>query len=179
MRIFALVLMLLFGCVSQGQYDSLSEKCENEKNDLRASLDTERGKADDLTGKLSECADERDAAESELSSQQEQMQKFVQDSTALGQAREKAKQIQDYELALEYYLNAFGPGKVPNTAKMNLISSQVGSLNDTVLAANWNNLQNCQGITGCDSTKGAFVQRIEDRKQELASEIVELVKADA
>ena len=95
---------------------------------------------------------------------------------ALAQARQKAEEIAAYELALQYYNDAFGPGKVLNTYRLNRIDTQVRSLPDAQLLVLWNAVRNCGGLTDCDNAKAAFTSAIQGKKNALALQIVEIVR---
>ena len=93
----------------------------------------------------------------------------------LDAARAKTDRLAQYNLTLQYYLDAFGPGKVPNTARLMRIDTQLAVVNDMVLSSLINSVKNCQGITDCDKAKAAVLSYIEKQDQKLALEAAAIV----
>ena len=78
-------------------------------------------------------------------------------------------------MTLQYYMDAFGPDKVPNTARLKRIDTQLAVVNDMVLATLINSVKNCQGITDCDKAKAAVPSYIAKPEQTLALEAAAIV----
>ncbi len=180
--IIALVsLALLYGCIGdsvpQEKYDSLSASCEKAKNDAASALAGEKGRTDMASARLATCNAEMQSMEQLLSAREQENDELMIDAAVLAKAREKMDWAGQYNLAAAYYLDAFGPGKLPNTARMNKIDVQVALLNDAGLAAVWNGVKNCQGITGCANAKAKVIPYIGNQTQKLALDAAAIVGA--
>jgi len=171
--------VLLAGCagsVPQKEYDQLKISCADEKQSLQSELDSANGKAASASQKYSECISAKQAAETRLGTKDVENAKLRGENGLLVQARQKAEEIAAYDLALQYYNDGFGPGKVLNTYRLNRIDTQVRSLSDAQLLVLWNAVRNCNGITDCDNAKAKFTSEIQGKKNALALEIAEIVK---
>lgn len=174
-------LALLFGCVGdsvpQEKYDALSASCDKAKSDAASALAEQKNSADLAGARLATCNSNSMSLEQLLAAKEQENEALAADAAVLAEAREKTDLIAQYELALEYYLDAFGPGKLPNTARMNKIDAQVALLNDSGLEAAWIGVKNCQGITGCDTAKAKMAPYISNQTQKLALEAAAIVGA--
>ena len=181
--LFALIalvsLVLLFGCTGNGvpqeKYDALSASCENAKATAAASLASEETKAASANARLSACMTEKQSLESLLTSREQENEALRAEAAVLADAREKTGLARQYNATMEYYLEAFGPGKVPNTVRLKKIDTQVASLNDSALAALWQSMKNCQGISSCENAKAAFISHIDSRIMALEIEAAAIV----
>jgi len=172
-------LALLFGCtgeVPQEKYDALAASCEKAKNESFAALSAENARTSLANSKLSACTGEKQALAAALAITDEENARLKADAAILAQARTITSVISEYDLAAEYYLNAFGPNKIPNTARIKMIDSQVNSLNDSGLAAVWENVKNCQTGTDCANAKAKVVPYIDNQTAKLAVDAADIVK---
>jgi len=181
MLIAIAALALLFGCVGdsvpQEKYDALSASCDKAKTDAASALADQKNRADLAEARLATCNSNSMSLEQLLTAKEQENDLLSVDAAVLANAREKTGMILQYNLAEEYYLDAFGPGKLPNTARMNKIDAQVALLNDSGLAAVWNGVKNCQGITGCDTAKAKVAPYISNQTQRLSLEAAAIVGA--
>ncbi|MFA4982760.1 MAG: hypothetical protein WC588_00945 [Candidatus Micrarchaeia archaeon] len=171
-------LCLLFGCtgVTQEKYDSLLKSCEQEKGALLESAALEKSKAAEAGAALSRCNSDKSALQTVVASKDSELLSLQEGADAIAAARLKTDKIGQYELALSYYLEAYGEGKIPNTPKLNRIDSQVRSLSDSAFLAAWLSVRNCDGITDCQAAKQDFTGMISSRIDELSKEVVEIVR---
>ena len=177
---FVALLALLYGCtggVPQDKYDVLAASCESAKNASAASLAAEVSKSVAANARLSACTSDRQSLSSLLGIAEQENTRLKADSEVLARARAKTDMIVQYSLAEEYYLEAFGPGKIPNTARLKKIDAQVGLLNDASLQGIWASVKGCQASTACDTAKAAFASYIGNQTQRLALEAVAIVGA--
>ena len=182
-KIFALIalvsLVLLFGCtgssVPQENYDALAASCSKAKADASASLSAEVVKTSSANAKIVTCTSEKQSLESLLTVREQENAALRAEQTVLARARAKTDMIVQYNLTRQYYLEAFGPGKVPNTARLKRIDTQLAVVNDMVLSTLINSVKNCQGITDCDKAKAAVLSYIEKQDQKLALEAAAIV----
>ena len=174
----AAILLLLSGCtgVSQEKYDTLKSQCDSDKTDLNARLSSQDSRVNELTSKISECNSQKQKMDAAIRAKDAQMALLRNDSEILASARAKAGRIAQYDLVTAYYLDAYGPGKIPNSVRLNRIDAQAASLNDNQLYASWTAVRNCGGITDCGSSKAAFIKTIDSRISAIALEIAEIVK---
>ncbi len=180
---FALVaaLVLLFGCIGvpQEKYDALKASCDSDKAALSSSLEKEQSQNALLGKNLDKCNAERAADGQMISDRDSQIASLNADEAVLLAARAKADKIGQYQLALTYYNDAFGPGKIANTVRLNRIEAQVSSLSDPALYTIWKSVRNCQGITDCESARSKFTSAINSTISSLALQIVDVVKTPA
>ncbi len=171
-------LVLLFGCigVSQEKYDGPKAQCDSEKADLSAQLSSKDSRVIELTGKISECNSQKQTMDAVIRTKDMEIAVLKNDSKVLASARAKAGRIAQYKLLITYYNEAYGPGKIANSVRLNRIDAQAASLNDTPLYASWKALRNCDGILNCDSSNAAFTKAIDSRINSLAFEIADIVK---
>jgi len=157
-------LVLLFGCtgssVPQEKYDALAASCSKAKNDSAAALSAEVAKTGAATARYSSCVDEKQSLESLLAVREQEKEALGAQAAILANAREKTALAAQYNVTIGYYLEAYGPGKVPNTARLRKIDAQVASLNDNSLAVAWQDVRSCQTITECDTAKAKFIPYI-------------------
>jgi hypothetical protein len=181
MLIAIAALALLFGCTGSGvpqeKYDALAAWCDKAKTEAAGALAEEKGRTDLAEARLATCNSNSMSLEQLLAAKEQENGLLAADAAVLAKAKEKTDLIGQYNLAEEYYLDAFGPGKLPNTARMNKIDAQVALLGDSGLAAAWNGVKNCQGITGCDTAKAKMVPYIGNQTQRLALEAAAIVGA--
>ena len=171
--------VLLAGCagsVPQKEYDYLKASCADEKQSLQTELDSANGKIASAAQRYEDCISAKQALEGKLEMKELENSMLRTEAGVLVTARQKAEEIAAYGLVLQYYDDAFGPGKVLNTYRLNRIDTQVRSLLDSQLLALWNGVRNCGGLTDCDSAKAKFTSEIQNKKGALALEIVEIVK---
>jgi len=171
-------LALLFGCIGgvpQEKYDALFTSCEKAKNESSAVLAAESVRANRADVKLSTCTDEKQALDAALALAEMENVQLTVDAAILAQARKITSVISEYDLAGEYYLNAFGPNKIPNTARIEIIDIQVNSLNDFGLKALWENVKNCQSSTECANAKAKVIPYIGNQTARLAVDAAEIV----
>ena len=182
---FALIalvsLALLFGCAGSGvpqeKYDALAASCDMAKNEAASALSAQIAKTSAANSQLSSCTAQKQSLEGEQAVMEQQNSALQAQADVLAKAREKMDWAGQYNLAAAYYLDAFGPGKLPNTARMNKIDVQVALLNDAGLAAVWNGVKNCQGITGCANAKAKVIPYIGNQTQKLALDAAAIVGA--
>ncbi|MFA6213792.1 MAG: hypothetical protein WC717_00765 [Candidatus Micrarchaeia archaeon] len=172
---------LLFGCiggVSQEKYDGLAASCEKAKQDAKASLAAEEAKTLASNSRLSECASDKQELEQVLTEKEQENGELRADAAVLAAARAKMVMAAQYNLTMEYYMEAFGPGKVPNTVRLKKIDAQAASLQDGALLSLWQHVKACQGITGCEEAKADFVSYINGKMASLAAEAAAIVGAE-
>ena len=172
---FVALLALLFGCtggVPQDKYNALAVSCGAAKNASASALASEVSKTGEANAKLSACATDKQSLQSLLGITEQENTRLKEDSEVLASARAKAAMIGQYKLAEEYYLDAFGPGKIPNTARIKKADAQIAMLNDTTLLGIWANVKSCQTLTGCDNAKAAFSPYISNQTLRLALEAI-------
>ena len=182
------VLVLMFGYLfgslfgsggaSQEKYDALTSLCEKEKAGLGAECEDARAASSALEAKAAECEEKRSVAESLVASQQRQMGALQSDSDALSEIVAMGNRTGPYALALEYYNDAFGEGKVPNTAKINRIEAQTRTLGPDEYAL-WRGVINCEGLSDCESAKKKFVSSLEGKIAALEHELAAFVQEKA
>ena len=178
--LFALIaaVVLLFGCtasVPQEKYDALSSSCAKAKNDSAALLSSANAKQDMTDAQLSSCLDGKQSLQSLVAERDSENAALSAQKAVLDAARVKTDLAAQYNLTMEYYLESFGPGRLPNTARLKKIDTQVSSLHDSAILPLWVAVKNCQSITGCDSAKAAFVQYIDDRMASLDMDAAAIV----
>lgn len=175
---YVLPLVLLSGCtgVSQEKYDGLKSQCDSEKADLNAQLSSRDSRVIELTGKISECNSQKQTMDAIIRTKDLEVASLKNDSGILASARAKAGRIAQYELLAAYYNDAYGPGKIANSVRLNRIDAQAAKLNDAPLYASWTAVRNCGGITDCGSAKDNFTKAIDSRISSLAFEIADIVK---
>ncbi|MFA6328427.1 MAG: hypothetical protein WCY41_03205 [Candidatus Micrarchaeia archaeon] len=165
-KIFALIALavLLFGCTGNGvpqeKYDALSASCEKAKADAASSLAGEMAKTGAANSRLSACTEEKQSLEELLTVREQENGELREEKAVLDSARAKMALAEQYNITMKYYLEAFGPGKVPNTLRLKKIDTQASSLNDSAIMGLWSNVKNCQGISGCDDAKEKFTAYI-------------------
>ena len=174
-------LALLYGCtgngVTQEKYDALSASCSNAKADAASTLATEVSKTSAANARLSTCTEEKQSLETLLTVREQENGALRAEAAVLAMARAKIDLAGQYNLTTEYYLEAYGPGKLPNTVRLKKIDTQVNSLNDSALESLWLDVKNCQGITGCDNAKAKFIPYIDGRMTALNLEAAAIVGA--
>ena len=181
-KLIALIALvaLLFGCtgsVPQEKYDALAASCDKASADAASSFASEVAKTSAANAKFSTCTDAKQSLESLLSVREQENEALRAEAAVLAKARVKTSLALQYNLTIEYYLESFGPGKVPNTARLRKIDTQAASLQDSTLLALWNGVKNCQGISGCDNAKADFIAHINTRMNALAMEAAAIVGA--
>ncbi len=172
----ALPLLLLFGCIGQDKYDALRAGCDQEKTGLNVQLASKDRLNAGLTGKIADCNAEKATLNAVVSSKDSKITAMKNDSDTLALARQKASQISQYQLVSGYYSEAYGPTRIPNSARLGRIETAVLALNDSQLSAAWNSVRNCGGVSDCGSAKANFTSMIEKRISALAAEISIIVK---
>ncbi|MEM2138002.1 MAG: hypothetical protein QW568_02850 [Candidatus Anstonellaceae archaeon] len=174
-------LLLLFGCtgVPQEKYNTLKESCDREKAELSASAEKEQVKSSELQGRLSNCQAGSDADKLVIRTQESQIAALKADSSLLLDAKGEADKIGQLRLLRTYYEEAFGPGKIANSYKLNRIDAQTASLSDTELYNIWKSVRNCQSSTECDTAKANFIKAIDTRITAIAFRIVDIVNRKA
>ena len=179
---FAVALIALSGCViggvSQGDYNSLNASCASDSQAAAAALQGEQAKSADVAQQLSDCMSSNSALNGRVAIMDSQITGLQADQAALGAARQKAGQFAAYGLALQYYNDAFGPGSIANTYRLNRIDTQVGSLSDQNLSALWSAVRNCGASTDCANARAAFVSGIQGRENAIALQVVGMVQAN-
>jgi uncharacterized protein YceK len=178
--IFALVaaLLLLSGCatVSKDSYDRLKSECDADKLYITGQLNEQRAKASGAEAKLTSCTAARDAALAQLSEEKSRNAALQQQADTLSDARAMTGKIDQYALAKAYYDEAYGPGKVPNAARMSKIGAQVAATGDAGLGAAWLSVKNCDSLSGCENAKAAFNSYISARVANLSVEIADFIR---
>jgi hypothetical protein len=172
-------LALLFGCTGNGvpqeKYDELAANCNKAKTDAASALAAEIAKTGSANAKISSCIDEKQSLESLLSMREQENGALRAETAVLEDARVKTGLAAQYNLTIGYYLESYGPGKLPNTVRLRKIESQVNMLNDSTLKALWAGVKNCQGITDCDDAKAKFIPYIDSRITALKLEAATIV----
>ena len=176
----ALGLIALAGCViggvSQGDYDSLKASCTSDAQASAAALQREQAKSADEAQRLSDCMDSNSVLNGRIAIKDAEITGLQSGQAVLEAARQKTGQFAAYGLALQYYNDAFGPGSIANTYRLNRIDAQVGLLSDRNMPALWSAVRNCGGITDCANAKAAFVSAIQDRENAIALQVVGIVQ---
>lgn len=172
------MLLLLFGCASvpQYRYDELKSACDAEIAACNADIAKEQSKAGTLGQKASDCIVAKQGAEALLASKDAECANYRKDSAILVSAREKTAEIARYNLAISYYNEVYGPGKIPNTQKLHTMEEHLLSLNDQLLYSQWVAVMKCQGVSDCADSKAKFLNMINSTTTGLALEIAGLVK---
>ncbi len=182
-KIFAFIalvsLALLFGCagssVPQEKYDALFASCSKAKSDASSALSAEIARTGAADARLSACTDEKQSLGSLVAARERENAALRANESVLDAARAKTDLAAQYGLATAYYLEAFGPGKLPNMARLGKIEAQVDSLNDSALKALWLGVKNCQGITDCANAKAKFTAYDDGRAASLRLEAAAIV----
>lgn len=180
-KLFALIALvaLLYGCtgsgVTQEKYDALSASCAKAKADDASALATEVAKTAAANARLSTCTAEKQSLDALLSMREQENEALGAEAAVLARARARTDLAAQYNITEAYYLEAFGPGKLPNTARLKKIDTQVASLNDSALLALWKSVKNCQGISDCDNAKAKFIPYIAGRITTLRLEAAAIV----
>jgi hypothetical protein len=172
--------ILLYGCTSgvpQEKYDELASSCQKASDDAALALNSEIAKTSSAKEQLSSCTIGKQSLQSLLSVKEQENDILKQKVLVLDAARAKTDLMAQYDLVAEYYLDAFGPGKVPNNARMKKIDDQVASLGDSGLYDAWVAIKNCQSVSECDLSKAAIIPYIEAQKEKLAIEAASIVGA--
>jgi len=181
--IAAVSLVLLSGCIGGGvpqeKYDALAASCDKAKNESAAALSAQMAKTSEADAQLSSCIAQMQSLEEEQTVLSRQNSALQAEAAVLAEARVKTALMGEYALAQQYYLDAYGPGKIINTAKLRNIDSQVASLNDLGLLEAWQGVRNCQTITECDSAKGKIIPYISNQTSRLAIEAAAIVGENA
>jgi len=176
-------LALLFGCagssVPQEKYDALAASCSKAKNESAASLSSQIAKTNDANSQLSSCTAQRQSLEAAQSVMERQNSELQAQADVLAAARVKTDMMGQYALAQQYYLDAYGPDKIINSARLRRIEAQVALLGDAGLSTAWYNVRDCQTITECGTAKAKFLPYISNRTNELAVEVAAIVGANA
>ncbi len=174
-------LALLFGCIGssvpQEKYDALAASCSKAGNDSAALLSAQIAKTGAASSQLSVCTEEKQSLESLLTVREQENAALGAEAAVLASARAKMGLAGQYNLTTAYYLEAYGPGKVPNTARIKKIDTQVNSLNDSALRSLWQGVKNCQGITSCEGAKADFIPYIDGKITALKLEAAAIVGA--
>ena len=172
-------LALLFGCagsgVTQEKYDELAASCSKAKAESASSLAAEAARANSANAKLSTCTQEKQSLGALLTAREQENGALRAEAAVLAEARMKTDRIVQYNETLQCYLDAFGPGKVPNTARLKKIDAQLAIMGDGVLSSLINGVKNCQGITDCSNAKETVQPYIEKQQQKLALEAAAIV----
>ncbi|MFA5930096.1 MAG: hypothetical protein WC861_04390 [Candidatus Micrarchaeia archaeon] len=172
-------LALLFGCtgssVPQEKYDELAASCSKAKADDASLLASEIAKTSAANAKVSSCTAEKQSLESLLAVREQENGALRAEEAVLAKARAKMDLAVQYNATIGYYMEAFGPGRLPNTARLKKIDTQVDSLNDSALRPLWLGVKGCQGITGCDTAKAKFLAYIDGRMAALRLEAAAIV----
>jgi len=167
--LFALMALavLLFGCAQSGvpqeKYDELSANCNIAKEDSASALSIEIAKTSAANARFSSCNEEKKSLEALLDVRKNENAALRAEEAVLDSARAKTGIAGQYNATMAYYLEAYGPDKVPNNARIKKIDTQVNSLNDAALKSYWVDVKNCQGISGCDDAKEKFTSYIDGR----------------
>ncbi|MCX8175261.1 MAG: hypothetical protein N3E51_03590 [Candidatus Micrarchaeota archaeon] len=181
MRVSLLALacaFLMLGCigVSQSDYEKLKSSCEQDKMALLDSVQQQKSAAVEAAGKLAACSSDLREAREKLALREEENSRLKAESAVLSEARAKAGKIELYKAALSAYYDAFGPGKVPNSRRMAAIDSAVAKTGDERLVVLWRGIANCQGVSGCEQAKGAFVSAANQSIASIALEVAEIIR---
>ena len=155
----------IFGCegVPQGEYDAFRAVCEQEKAGLQNAVDGEKAKCAGTDAKLSDCTRKLQSSEAIIQGKDSQLASLQKDSQLLSQILSKGNAPEPYRLALSYYEDAFGLGKLPSSQKVKKIEDQVKSLSDPALYSLWRGVMSCEGINGCEDAKSAFTGALDGR----------------
>ena len=174
----AAVALLLFGCtgVPQGSYDGLKASCEQDKALSAQDLASEKAKTVECKTQLADCANAKQAAENILAAKDAECAPLVNSASVLKDARGRVAVIEKYRNATAIYNDAYGEGKVANTAKLNKIENYVLSLNDPPLYAYWRSVRTCASISECADSKAKFLGSINETINTVAIEVVGIVK---
>lgn len=162
--------------VPKGQYDALKTSCDEERASSAALLDAEKARADYAAGQLRGCENEVNANQGLLAAKNEEIEALQVDAGVLAQARVKANAHGQMALLLSYYLDAFGPGRVPNTPRVQKIEAQLASIGDAGLTGMWVDVKTCSALISCANAKDRFTGAIGTRMSLLANETAEIVK---
>jgi|GEM_PF-1169647 len=170
-------LLLLYGCagVPQERYDALEMACAQERSALNENLALKISDANASRLRYEKCLSEKTATETLLNQLDLQCADALKDTAILAQARMKTAKIEQYNLVLTYYDDAYGPGKIPNTPKINRIENQIASLSDVPLYNSWLAAKNCDSIGGCNTAKQNFKNMISTRVDVLEKEVVGVI----
>ena len=171
-------LALLFGCtqtVPQEKYDSLAAACAQQNATLQAGLSNAQAALAGAQGSLSDCVAGKQAQDQLIADKDNEIALLHLDSDVLAHARQKTTAIEDYNNLTSYYNDAYGPGKIINTAKLNRIDAQVRMLNDSSLSSSWADLRGCQTSYSCDVAKTAFVATIKSNIALLDAQVAAIV----
>ena len=127
--LFALIaaVVLLFGCtasVPQEKYNALSATCEKAKSDSASALASEVAKTSAANGKLSACTDEKASLESLVTVREQENEGLRAQAAVLDAARAKTGLAAEYNATVAYYMDAYGPGKIINTANRKRIDDR-------------------------------------------------------
>jgi len=174
--ILALALCILFGCVSQDKYDSLTKNCDQEKLVLSENIALEKATCAESKDAITKCSSEKNALQTLLNRKNAEIAAMRTDAGKIAQARVKTGQIAKYGLTLKYFDDAFGPDKIPNSAKLQKIDEMVESLSDPQVLAAWQSVKNCGSSNECDASRQNFVGMIDARVGALAREAAEIIK---
>lgn len=162
--------------VPKEKYDELQKGCEQGRIDAGKLLEAEQAKARFAGEELRGCEDEKKGAEGLIEAKNTEIAELRKDSDALAQARERADLHEQQKLLLEYYLDAFGSGKVLNNPRMQKIEGQLAVIGDAGLTGLWLEVKGCQTLLGCQNAKGKFTGAINTRMSLYANETVEIVE---
>ena len=173
-------LALLFGCpgntgVAQEKYDALAAQCAQQNTTMQGEIAAAKSALAGTQGTLSDCVAGKQALDQLIGEKDNEIALLRIDSDALARARQKTAIIGAYGNLTSYYNDAYGPGKIPNTAKLNRIGAQAALLDDSALLSLWGNLRDCQTSSACDAAKTAFVAKINANVALLDAQVAAMV----
>jgi len=172
--------LLLSGClgsVPQSKYDELKAECAKQNETASSSLSAANLRADNFKLQAEDCLASKQATEKLLSDQNAQMASLKRDSATLASARQKTELIAKYRSALEQFNDAYGPGKVPTTPKVNNLNALVVSIKDPALYGSWLDFTRCTVPSECSAAKERFAANVNSSVSSLAYQTVDIIKA--
>lgn len=178
--IIPIVLMLtlgfLSGCVSQDKYDLLAKNCEQEHATLADNIELEKAACAESKDAVIMCNSEKNALQTLLNRKNTELTSMRADAAKIAQAREKTGQIAKYRLLLKYFDDAYGPGQIPNTAKVQKIDEQADLLSNPQVTAALQSAKNCSSLSECETSRQNLTAIVDKRIDELSREAADIIK---
>lgn len=181
MKVIAIAIVacfLLLGClgstVGKADYEALKANCEADKKGFVGEISELQEVSKEKGRQLASCQVQGATLQSELQKSQSSAQAMSKDYQLAQEARNKTGKIAAYENVRAVYLDAFGEGKIPNTARIRKIEDAILSIPDSNLFALLGKVKTCTGISDCGAEKAAFIGAIEGKEKQFKEEIVRL-----
>jgi hypothetical protein len=163
------------GNVPYDAYSSLAGECKANQSAILAQAAEASDKAANLERVVTDCQRSLYSSQALYAQEKTYCDVLRSEHSVYANAVEAANLTVRYDVLKTYYLDAFGPGKIPSSTKISKINNQIALIGDSALPGLWNAILNCGSPTDCDLAKAAFLSHIDGKIQSISVQVKNIV----